>query len=249
MQDAPLNPVAHGLSLDPLKWTAGERERFAVLVNGLPGQAAPVGMTLGLKPDPIERTDAERRLNSLAYDLWKPIPAEHGAVTITDGSLCREADGRVAYAPTHGKVTVFRGDEELPSRSRRPNCARRTVAKVRARARSGLRGGRPLSRRGAASSSRSSSSSGSDSEGSEPPGEPAAGKPADVFLLVGSSARLLSDSMARIGTDFVRLHEATPGLTGAERLQAFGNLPQAQQDAAWADLRRTVEARRELVPA
>jgi len=53
--------------------------------------------------------------------------------------------------------------------------------------------------------------------------------------------------MSRIGTGFAMFNEATPGLTGAERLQAFGRLPQSQQDAAWTDLRVAVEARRELV--
>jgi hypothetical protein len=60
-------------------------------------------------------------------------------------------------------------DRHAATRSRRPSCARRTVARVRARARSGLRGGRPAGHR--STSSASSSRSNPRRSDDDPPGE------------------------------------------------------------------------------
>ena len=165
MNSAPLDPARLGLRADPAAWSDLEAARFARAVNKLPHAAAPTALTLGLGPDPTKRTDGEKRLSDVAYKAWKPTPAKNGAVSITNGSSCLNEHGQYAFSPMHGKVSVFRGDDELsPTRSRRPNCAR-----VLARARSGLRGGRPSGRRGAAS--KASSSSGSSESDSDGPGE------------------------------------------------------------------------------
>lgn len=180
---ASLDPVALGLPSDPADWTDEQTAAFKLAVNGLQDQAAPTAMTLGLRPDPSERTDAELRLDSLAYKLWEPIPAKHGGVTLTDGSLCRGADGRLAFAPSHGRVTVTSREEieaEMALDHARLRAPRRQATGVRRRTCTGGRR-RPSARR----STRSSSSSGDSSEGSGPPGEPAAGNPADALLPAG----------------------------------------------------------------
>jgi hypothetical protein len=174
----PLAPAGLGLPADPADWTDAQTDAFAEAVNGLPEQAAPTPMVLGLPADPSERTDVDCAVQQLAYELWMPVPPEDGGVAITNGSICRQADGQITYGPNHGRVAVTTGHEirrEMarddylrrgPIRRRRATPeARRTVGRARSR----LRAGRP-------SCSRRTSSTSSASSGDPPssaPGEPA----------------------------------------------------------------------------
>lgn len=173
MRTAPLTPARLGLNADSDEWSDDDHARFARAVNELPNGAAPTALTLGLGPDPTKRTDAERRLSDVAYEAWKPIPPENGAVAITDGSSCINERGEYAFAPMHGRVTVYRGDDDgTVLRRQSSRTARVVIALRRAGARCNGRHRRTPARRAAIARSASGSDDppggGSDPEGESP---------------------------------------------------------------------------------
>jgi hypothetical protein len=48
---------------------------------------------------------------------------------------------------------------------------------------------------------------------------------------------------AAVGLTFALVHDMTPGLTGAQRLELFHQLPQEAQNAAWRNLRAQLRQR------
>jgi hypothetical protein len=169
-----LEPRALGLPPDPSEWADGQAARFAAVVKALKLSAAPHPSMLGIPSDMWSWTYAQRALNRAAADAWLDGWEPDGDV-IVSCDLEQTHDGELVPAENWGEVTPmdFRGYSPLSTYSRRPNCARRTVAKIRSRARSGLRGGRPAARR---TTSRASASGDSSSgEPGEPP--PARSRP------------------------------------------------------------------------
>jgi hypothetical protein len=179
----PLTPVAHGLPPDPSEWTDEQK-------------AANTAAAIRRGDEAAERRRAENggRLGGML------ICNDTGNYLVTDDdtndeeAFDREVPGSVEAMEIVERIRAAdaRHAQERAATmtpSRRPSCARRTVARIRQRARSGLGRGRPPGRR----TRSASSSSGSDSEGESEPGE---ARPA-AFLLAGPD-RLLADIFSRL---------------------------------------------------
>jgi len=211
---APQDPkLFDGLPRDPATWAEDDPrvERWKAALNELPN---PTFVALGIPAVRSERTPAQQRLSEYAYKSHQPVLVSRGGVVIGNQSI-EQIDGRFVPAKDHGSTSYYSdGDAEpvvIPAprairyrvaRARRRGCSGRVVGKVRARARSALRGGRPAAAGG--KSSRSSSSGGDAGAGDDPEPEPreppplAPGASVAPFLLAGCDRRT-SDSMARIG--------------------------------------------------
>jgi hypothetical protein len=197
-----LEPQTLGLSADPSDWTEAQAASFAAAVVVLDLPAEPTAAQQGLPVDRCSWTEAQVALNRAAKNAWFDGWGTRTPVgdVIVDASLEETDSGELVEGKNWGYVTPM-----LPTYSRRPNCARRTVAKIRARARSGLRGGTPAGRR--STSSASSSRSNPRRSADDPPGEHAP-TPTDhdvapegvtyPFGPLAGRTRLLCDS-ARVG--------------------------------------------------